>query len=242
MKIETIHLSHLRNEEHYQFHTDFNALTESYTAVALNIEAAFAAYQPLYNDETEALNIIRRSAITDDIAAADAMRDRTFRGLRDTVKSAANHFLVEKQEAASRIQIVLDHYGDLARKNYDEETAAISSFIADLAERSADVNLLGLSEWVTELQANNEAFDALKKTRYTEEAGKTQLRMKQVRRLVDDAYKTISTRIDALVIVNGAEAYEAYINELNQRIESYNLLLAQRMGRNDQTEEEPSGE
>ncbi len=243
MKIKKIDLNRLRNEEHFQFQTDFKALTESYTPSALGIEAAFAAYQPVYNDESEALDLIRRSAITEDIAAADAFRDRTFRGLRDSIKSATSHFLVEKQQAASRLLVVLEHYGDLARKSYDEETAAISSFIGDLIELSDDVTLLGLNDWLTELQANNEAFDNLKKMRYTESAGKTQLRMKQVRRLVDDAYNNITERLDALVIVNGAEAYEPYINELNERIESYSNLLAQRMGRNAKPDsDESSGE
>lgn len=244
MKIKKIDLNRLRNEEHFQFHTDFNALTESNTPSALGIEAGFAAYQPLYNDESEALDLIRRSAVTADISAADALRDRTFRGLRDTVKSATSHFLVEKQQAALHILVVLDHYGDLARKSYDEETAAIGSLIGDLAELAADVTLLGLTDWVAELQANNQAFDTLKKTRYTEAAGKTQLRMKQVRRQVDDAYNSITERIDALVIVNGAEAYTTYINELNERIESYSKVLAQRIGRNAKSSmsDVPSGE
>lgn len=232
MKIKKLDLSRLRNEEHYQFHTDFNALTVSTTPIALGIEVAYAVYQPLYNNEGEALDIILRSAVTNDIATADALRDRTFRGLRDAVKSAASHFLVEKQQAASRIQLVLDHYGNLIHKSYDEETAALNSFIGDLTVLTTDITLLDLTDWVAELQSNNQAFDTLKKTRYSEEAGKTQLRMKQVRLQVDEAYRTITDRIDALVIVNGAEAYAAYINELNQRIESYNLVLAQRIGRN----------
>lgn len=243
MKIKKVDLNRLRNEEHFQFHTDFNALTESYTAIALGIEAAFAAYQPLYNDENEALDLIRRSALTADIAAADALRDHTFRGLRDTIKSATSHFLAEKQQAAARLIVVLDHYGDLGRKSYDEETAAIGSFIDDLNELNADVTLLGLADWIAELQANNEAFDNLKKMRYTEGAGKTQLRMKEVRRQVDDAYGIITERIDALVIVNGAEAYEPYVNELNERIESYSNLLAQRIGRNAAADsDEPLGD
>jgi hypothetical protein len=75
------------------------------------------------------------------------------------------------------------------------------------------------------------AFDTLKKARYTQEAEKTQLRMKNVRLLVDGAYRTIVDRVDALVIVNGLDSYESFINELNERIEAYNLMLAQRQGR-----------
>lgn len=63
--------------------------------------------------------------------------------------------------------------------------------------------------------------------------------MKDVRIELDTAYETITKRINALVIVNGPEAYEAFINELNQRIEKYNDIMAQRQGRN--KKDEPEG-
>lgn len=231
MRIKKINLPNLRNEEHFQFYTDFKSLVEANDPISLGIEVAFQAFLPFYNDELKALDIIRKSFLTDDISAADELRDNTFRGLCDVVSSAKHHFMVEKRTAAARIQLIFDHYGNIGRKPYDEETAAINSLLGDLAGLADDLTLLGLTDWVNELQANNVAFDNLKKDRYTEEAGKTQLRMKQVRIEVDAAYKHIAERIDALVIVNGVEAYDSFINELNERIEAYKLLLAQRKGR-----------
>ena len=61
--------------------------------------------------------------------------------------------------------------------------------------------------------------------------------MKEVRRDVDKAYRAITTRIEALVVVNGPEAYTPFINELNIRIEKYNNILAQRQGRNEKPDE-----
>jgi hypothetical protein len=128
---------------------------------------------------------------------------------------------------------VFDHYGNVTKKNYDEETAAINSLITDLnSTYSTDVATLGIAGWLTELKANNDAFDALMKSRYTEEATKTQLRMKQVRKEVDKAYDTIVNRINALIIVNGLRPYAAFVNELNERVDKYNLIIAQREGRN----------
>lgn len=128
---------------------------------------------------------------------------------------------------------MFDHYGDITKKSHAEETAAINSFITDLNnDHAADVATLGIADWLTELKANNDAFDALMKSRYTEEANKAQLRMKQVRVEVDKAYKTIVDRINALIIVNGTMPYKAFVNELNERIGNYNLIIAQREGRN----------
>ncbi len=233
MAIQKIHLIKLRNEEHYQFQTDFKGLVDHYTAAALGIEVAYAVYIVLYADEGTALDMIRKSAITGKITEADLLRDITFRGLRDAVKAAGNHFNPSVKEAADRLQVALDHYGNLTLKPYDEETAAIVALITDLRTTYApDAALTGISDWINELQANNTAFDTLKKERYTEDAGKTQLRMKEVRTEIDATFRTITDRINALIIVNGEAAYTEFVNELNQRIEQYNLVIAQRKGRN----------
>lgn len=233
MKIQKIHLINLRNEEHYQFQTDFKGLVDRYTPAALGIEVAYAVYLVLYGDEGTALDMIRKSAVTEKITEADLLRDFTFRGLRDAIKAAGNHFNPSVKEAAARLQVALNHYGNLTLKPYDEETAAIAALIADLRTTYApDATLTGINDWINELQTNNTAFDTLKKERYTEEAGKTQLRMKEVRTEIDATFRTITERINALIIVNGEATYAEFVNELNQRIENYQNLLAQRQGRN----------
>jgi hypothetical protein len=238
MKIMNVKSEKLRNEEHFQFQSEFKGLVERFTPATLGIEATFAAYLPLYANEAEALDVIRKSAVTDEIDNADHLRDTTFRGMCDTVKGATNHFTPTKREAAQRIQIAIDHFGNINAKPYDEQTASIKTLLADLITAyAADVATLSLEEWITELQANNDAFEALMDERYSDDAGKTQLKMKEVRREVDTAFRTITTRIDALAVVNGPETYTPFVNELNSRVEKYNNMLARRKGRNAKPDE-----
>lgn len=122
---------------------------EQHTPQTLNIEAAWAIYVPAYEKETGALDIIRKSSLTDRIAAADNGRDSLNSGLDDTVKGALNHFNKAKKEAAHRLQVTLDHYGNINRKSYDEETAAINSLVADLnGQYATNVATLKLEDWV----------------------------------------------------------------------------------------------
>jgi hypothetical protein len=222
MNIIDFHLAHLRNEEHFQFQTDFKELVETNNPITMNIAVAFASYLAVYNDESIALDVIRKSAISDEIAQADTVRDSTFRGFSDSVQSASRHFNIGVKQAAMRLQVVLGHYGNIATKPYDEETAAIDSLVNDLnTTYAADVTAItGLSEWVAELKANNDAFDNLKKNRYTEASSKTMLRMKEVRLQADAAYHTVTERINSLIIVNGETGYTSFVNELNARIDS----------------------
>ena len=233
MKIEKVKSEKLRNEEHFQFQSEFNDLVIRFTPGTLGIELAFAAYEPLYLNEKTALDVIRKSSLTSEIAVSDHKRDSTYRGFCDTVKGANNHFLPAKREAANRIQIAIDHYGNINTKTYDEQTAAINSLVEDLNKEYAnDVATLGVEDWVAELQLNNNSFETLMDERYSTDAGKTQLKMKEVRVEVDTAYRNITERVDALVVVNGQEAYAPFVKELNERVEKYNNTLAQRKGRN----------
>ena len=135
---------------------------------------------------------------------------------------------------AARLQVVLNTYGNIAKKPYDEETAAITSLIAELRTGyAADVSTLGINAWIDELDRNNAAFDALKKERYTQDAERTQLKMKETRVAVDQCYHEIVERINALIIVNGATAYGSFVNELNALIDAYNQMLALRKGKKD---------
>jgi len=232
MYILDFSLSRLQNEEHFKFQTGFKELTIKLTPAALGIGPQFSAYLPLYDNECDAIDFVRKSDFTDALVDCDAVRDYTFRGFADYIKSAFNHYIPEMKLAARRVQIVIDEHGNIAAKTYDKETAAIISLISKLNQDYADdVTTLGIAGWLNELQANNETFDQLMNSRYTQETIKTQLRMKTVRTEVDDAYRTIINRINALIIVNGETGYKEFVNEMNQRIDRNNNQLSARLGR-----------
>jgi len=233
MNILDFSLSRLQNEEHFKYQTGFKELIIKLTPAALGIEPQFLAYLPLYDNECDAIDYVRKSDITDALTDSDAVRDNTYRGFADFIKSACNHYIPEMKHAASRVQIVIDEHGNIAAKTYDKETAAIISLISKLNQHYADdITTLGIAGWLNELQANNESFDQLMNNRYTKETIKTQLRMKTVRTEVDDSYRTIIDRINALIIVNGEADYKEFVSEMNQRIERNNINLSVRLGRN----------
>jgi hypothetical protein len=62
--------------------------------------------------------------------------------------------------------------------------------------------------------------------------------MKIARAEVDDACRAITERIEALIIVNGEEAYAPFVKDLNQRVERYNNTVARRKGQKDKDEAE----
>ncbi len=244
MELNALKLKDLRNEEHSQFNLDFTMLVTQYTPAALGIELKYPAYQAAFAMETQALNVVQGSVITDELFVADSERDNTASGLTGTIKSALNHFNPEVRAAASRLKLLLDTYGNLATKPYDQETAAITKLVSELeGSYAADVATLGVGGWVAELKARNNAFDSLKNIRYDENGAKPQQNLKLARQETDLAYRAIVKRINALIEVNGDTVYSGFVTAVNQRVEHYQLVLAQRQGRNAKAkEDEGTGE
>jgi hypothetical protein len=237
MEILKFKVSNLRNEEHYMFHLDFSGLVTQYTPAALGIEPMYPAYLAALRAEEQSLNVIKASAITSELTDADTRRDYTFSGLLGTIRSAMKHFDPEISKSAARLKMLLGTYGYVPSKPYDQETAALIKLVSELEGPYApDVAKLGIAGWVEKLKTQNTEFDNLKNQRYGESTLKPQQNLKQARIVTDNAYRNMVKLINALMVVNGAAQYEAFVGALNQRIENYRRVLAQRQGRNAEIE------
>ena len=239
MNIKGIHTNHMRNDEHFQFNFEFSGLVNRIGAVALKIKPQFDVYTPLYQDEDTALKKIMKSAITAEIHEADKQRDIIFSGMVDTLNAALKHFNVQKQNAAKRLKIVFDTYGNLAKKPLNEQTSGIINMLQDLnGAYKTDSQTAGIAEWAAELASRNDTVSDLMRDRYDETAARTDIVLKEARMKVDEAYRVIVERINALVIVDGLADYEEFIRTLNAIIEKYNNIMAQRHGKGKKKGEE----
>jgi hypothetical protein len=102
----------------------------------------------------------------------------------------------------------------------------------DLQANTTDINALGLADWINNIQAKNTAYNAIKESRFEEKAQRTHLKMKDCRREVDAAYTLIIDMINAYITLNGSFYIDDFVTRINERIDYYNLILAQRAGRN----------
>jgi hypothetical protein len=224
---------HLRNEAHVELHATFNSLVERFTPAGLGIEPLYDVYKPLYEQEVAALDQIRKSALTSVIEKHEKERDRLFRGFSDAVKSFLRHFDEAKRDAARKIEMILEHYGNLAAKPYDEETAAIEDLHRELLkpENAANVTALGLGDWLERLVQVSRDFDALLMARYDETAKRPTLHMRGIRKEVDKAFRAILNLLESLVRINGPDTDRDFLAELNAVMKRYKDILAQEEGR-----------
>jgi hypothetical protein len=231
--IDSVQSSHLQNAEHFGLMNEVDELVQLYTPVALDIDKEYQEFKQSFITEDLSFKIVRKSAVTKDIREADTNRISVFSGFIAQVKGQKNHFDKAVSSAAYRVTVLTDTYGNLARETLDKKTADIINLIQELKGRYGyDIQLLGLTDWVNELEIRNQEFSSLMTQRFNEESEKsTYTSFRTSRNDTDVKYRAMIKRINAGIIVNGPEKYESFVNDINVRIERYNNAIAQRKGR-----------
>jgi len=222
MKIKRFDLRKMRNEEWFNFFTEFKRFVDAVSPDALNIAELYAVFLALYDDADVALEMLRKSFLSDAIIVLDGERDSAYHGLSLAVESAASHFDPAKQQAADRLLLLWKHYGNLAKKPYNEETAGIINIVQELRGPFAQqVATLELIEWVNELERRNNAFEDAIIERNRETAAKPDLHVLDLRRKMNRCYLDMLQRIEAQALLQSNTTVETFIRTLNANIERY---------------------
>ncbi|MGL5912966.1 MAG: DUF6261 family protein, partial [Bacteroidales bacterium] len=222
------HLARYRNNDHFRFHKAVVDLITKIGAEELNILELFNQYLAAYKIEDEALLHIMKNAMTEDIMAADKLRDKTYRGLVDIVKGGLQHFKPEVVSAAKRLKVVLDAHGNVSKLGLYSQSTVIHNLIQDFTEQlKEDSQKVGIQEWVEELDRNNKNLDELIENRNQENGEKTNLNVRECRQAIDEVYLTITRHITAHVTLQGIDNYKMFVRDLNLYIKTFNQLSAQ---------------
>jgi len=232
MKIEAFYRKNLRNDEHFQFHTEFRSLIIKEGPQNLKVQAQFDAYTPLYEKEDEGIKRITKSALTGKIKEADKARDDMYSGMAETNAAALKHYDPVVSEAARKLKILFDTYGDVSKKPLNEQTSAVYNILQELKGNYApQAQIVAIDGWVIELESRNNAFDALMKQRFGETAARTDVVVKTARAELDAAYDAIVERVNAFTVIEGDAQYERFVKTLNTVIAKYTATLNARLGR-----------
>ena len=224
MEIKKIHLEHLRNEAHYQFLLLVEDLFVSHPDVAAIVTQQLTGLKTLVELEGQLVDAIRKSEFTAKIAESDSLRDRILVGFSTAVKAFLHHFDPARVEAARAIEYRLKSFrGEIEKKPYEEEAAAIKILLADLKTKySAQVTLLSLGDWIYELGVIQDDFNSLFSLRNAEQANKPREKLRDLRKQIDVAYRDIVGRIDAFTLLNGNQVCAVFISHLNNEVNYFN--------------------
>jgi hypothetical protein len=224
MKILKIHSQRLRNEAHYKFMLLVQRLFTDYPAVANIVAPLLVRFGEYLQLEGQLVDMIKSSPLTEKIVEADRRVDRDITGITEAVNSALHHFNPAFVEAAHVIDIRLKAFnGDIEKKAYEEESAAVGILIKDLATvYRPQVVTLGLEKWLDELTNAHNEFDELYILRNREMAERPQQKLADVRKEIDNVYRQIVAQIEAYSVINGDAGVRPFVVELNREVEYFN--------------------
>ena len=237
MNINNIHFLALRNGEFIQFISNILEIVLAYDPVELKVESQYNQLKQLLDETETQFRTKRRSRITDELKALDVRRDAAINGL----SALLNGYRLSADEAVSNhARLLTDnlalHGHSIARKNYQGETAELTKIIDDWTQKpelNTAVATLNLGNWLAELSTSNTAFEERFLTRVEEKASKPPGSVKAKRAEALTAYYSLRERLDACYIFNeGAEPFASTINTINALVDSFNMLLANRKGKN----------
>jgi hypothetical protein len=238
MKLKKIHTSHLRNDAYFQFHTEFRDLVTRHGAKTLKIEERFnELYLPLYGKLDDVLKKIRKSALTDKILEADAARDDMCAGIYEISRAYLRHFDEDTRDAAKRLKILFDTYGNITKKPLNEQTSAVYNLLQELEGKYAqDAQKIKIDEWVSKLKWSNENFESIVKERFDESGSKTNVAVKDVRKDLDEVYKSLRDMINVFQMLDTSNSYDPFINTFNAVVAKYNTTSGRKSGSTQPTE------
>lgn len=229
--IESIDLSKLRVQEDFGFQKQILAEAEKLTAET--DKQMVATYKAAVEAFDEALKAAQGSALTASLTAADQKADEAWSGLYATVKAQLNNPTDSVRTAAETVWAALKKYGNVTSLPYNEEYGKLHNLLQDLTTIGTETLTKCFADgWATALQTRYDEFVSIREQRTAEEGTKEVGIVKTTRTACDEAYKTLASCVNALVILQGETNYATFIDNVNVIIDSAKATLSARKTRN----------
>ena len=221
-EIQSIALVNINNAAHFTFVSNMADRAEKDAAVSEKCAAQVKAFRAAVTAEDENLKISAKSLTTDKIAAADRLRDQLYAGYKKAVAGYVNFPVEDMADAAKVLNQHIKDYKIDVKAQLDKETGLLVNFIQDLEGKFAEqVKALSLTAFVEKLKAANEEVRELTGQRTDERSAKTAGALKAARTASDEAYKMLVLHMSAHALIEGEEAYAAFIDYANTEISHF---------------------
>lgn len=231
--ISGITLSNLRHSEFSQFISDALSLVLQNDPTALNVQAEYDTLKASHDQLVILLNPELGNSLTEQLELQDQQRDQAITGIAALIKAYTYYFDPVLKAQATKLSFAVDKFGSgIARQSYQSETATIKSLISDLksdAELTAAYTALQLGTWIDELEQANNSFSSLYLQRVTDISNNPLESVKEKRLAMSTEYYALRDMLTAYhTIHKGAAPFSTTVNQLNELINQYNTLLANR--------------
>jgi hypothetical protein len=224
-KISGSRFNYYRNEAHYEFFVVFKGKVIVFPAVMALIQTLFPEFDEFLNKEGKLVDAQKKSPFTVLIVAADDLNDRLILGIKETVSGAMRHYDPNVAAAAVRLNDRLKDFGNIGKKSYEEEAAAISILVADFQNPplDSDIAIVGIGGWIAQLVTSLDNFKNLLTQRNDSIAPNLpKENLKTIRNRIEKIYHKMTAKINAAAELDETGIYEPFIQKINAEIRYFN--------------------
>lgn len=148
------------------------------------------------------------------------------------IKQATTVPIAADAEAGNFLLRRISPYQDITRLPVAEETVKIRGFLADIRKEdcAAHVTRLGLEPYLTELETENEAYDAAVKQRTVARALVVKEDTETLRKRMHEEFNVLCLLAQSFAVAVPSDAASTFVLKLNQLIAETNAAYNRRMG------------
>ena len=224
-EIRNIDLTKVNNGAHRMF-------MESVAKILAEYEQAIAAHPKtkmltaelgkLLQQEKACMGLSRTSLRTAQIAEADHERDMLFTGFKAVVRAFTKGANPETKAAAKTIWLDIAGYRINNRMQLERQTGVLYILTRKcLTQHAEEIELLHLTQYVTQLAASNDKVSQLLNLRLDEQTGIVKGALRATRLKMDEQFHLVVKAINARMILNDDESLVPIADFINEMVRRY---------------------
>lgn len=181
-----------------------------------------AEFGKLLQQEKACMGLSRTSLRTAQIAEADHERDMLFTGFKAVVRAFTKGANPETKAAAKTIWLDIAGYRINNRMQLERQTGVLYILTKKcLTQHAEEIELLHLTQYVTQLAASNDKVSQLLNLRLDEQTGIVKGALRATRLKMDEQFRLVVKAINARMFLNDDESMVPIADFINEMVRRY---------------------
>jgi len=215
----------------FMHNVDEKGLAENAAPMRTNLGDFWTPFHEAYLTYDRVFNPTRKSLETEDLKELDDARDNALGAYHEAVLGLQRNPNDSKRQAARQLNLNYDTYKPERSQEYMKETELIEQMTTDLRasqQLAAAIQLLGLDDYLTDLEQKNQAFADMMKGRTASTEGQQKGAVADARADLEKKYQLLRQMQNVASIYEGDTNYRPFLLAVNAEVEHYRQILARK--------------
>lgn len=212
----------------YMHNVDEKGQADNAAPMRTKLAEFWTSFHQAYNTYDQVFNPARKSLDTEDLANLDTTRDDALGAYHEAVLGLQRNPNEAKRQAARQLNLNYDTYKPERSQEYMKETELIEQMTTEIRAQqqlAAAIQLLGLDDYLTDLEQKNQAFADLMKGRTASTEGYQKGAVAEARANVEQKYQLLRQMQNVASIYEGDTEYRPFLLAVNAEVEHFNQIL-----------------